>query len=117
MAAERKVQVTNFTLYQGETFRMVLRLTDPTTGEPVDYTGATARGQMRVNFSDESPAGVFTCAFTDAANGVLQISMTDAETSALNFNKADYDIEVVQAGGIVQRILMGKVTLSREATK
>lgn len=117
MAAERKVQVTNFTLYQGETFRMVLRLTDPTSGEPVDYTGATVRGQMRVNYTDPTPAGVFTCAFTDPANGVILVSMTDAETSALNFNKAEYDIEVVDAGGNVQRVLMGKVTLSKEATK
>lgn len=115
--SERKVAVMNFTIYQGETFRMVLRLSDSESGEPADYTGFIARAMLRVNFNDVTPAGVFTCIFTDAANGVLELRMTDEETEALDFTKANYDVEVEDAGGDVTRVLMGKVTLSRNATK
>lgn len=111
------VQVTNFNIYQGTTLLMVLRLTDPQTGEPVDYTGFTARGMMRVNYNDVTPAGVFTCEFTDPAAGVLELRMTDAETAALNFTKAFYDIEVEDSAGKVEQILRGQVTLFRNATK
>jgi len=115
--ADYKVQVTNFDIYQGDTLSMVLRLTDTDTGEPIDYTGATARGMLRTNYNDASPAGTFTCVFTDAANGVLSVSMTDEQTAALSFTKAEYDIEVEDAGGSVRKVLRGKATLLREATK
>lgn len=111
------VQEYDFNIYQGSTLRMVLRLTDPENGEPLDYTGATARGKLRVAYTDASPAGEFTCAFTDAANGVLSVSMTDEATAALNFTKAFYDIEVETSGGEVRQVLRGTVTLKKEATK
>lgn len=112
-----KVQETNFNMYQGDTFIMELRLTDPETGAPLDYTGATATGMLRVSFSDILEAGVFTCVFTDALNGVLRVSMTAEETAALDFAKAFYDIEVLDALGVRRKVLRGKVTLIKEATK
>lgn len=117
MSVTSKVQETNINIYQGTTFRMVLRLSNPETGEAIDYTGSTARGMLRVSYADAAPAGTFTCAFTDAANGVLLVSMTDEQTAALNFNKAFYDIEVEDAGGNVRQVLRGVATLYKEATK
>lgn len=111
------VQEYNFNIYQGSTLSLVLRLSDPETGQALDFTGFTARGMMRVKYDDAAPAGVFTCEFTDEATGVVSVSMTAAETAALNFSKAYYDIEVVAPGGSVRQVLRGQVTLLKEATK
>lgn len=112
-----KVQEYNFNIYQGSTLNLVLRLSDIESGEPLDYTGFTARGMIRVRYTDPTPAGEFTCVFTDAANGVLSVSMSSVETGALDFKTAFYDIEIVAPGGSVRQVLRGKVTLFMEATK
>lgn len=112
-----RVQEYNFNIYQGSTLNLVLRLSDQESGEPLDYTGFIARGMIRVKYNDAAPAGTFTCIFTDAEHGVLNVSMTSGETAALDFSKAYYDIEVVAPGGSVRQVLRGQVTLYKEATK
>ncbi len=51
------------------------------------------------------------------ASGLFTLSLTAAETRALNFDTGVYDFEVTSAAGIVYRLLEGNVTLSKEVTR
>jgi hypothetical protein len=53
----------------------------------------------------------------DGLNGRFRINLTQAQTTALSFNEAIYDIEAVPPGDEAIRILEGKINLSKEVTK
>ena len=54
---------------------------------------------------------------TDATAGVFEITLDSAATSALDFKKAVYDLEIEFSGGEVRRILEGIIELRKEVTR
>jgi len=53
----------------------------------------------------------------DGPNGTITLSRTAVQTAALAWNEAVYDLEIVSGGGVVTRIMQGKMILSREVTR
>jgi hypothetical protein len=105
---------------QGATFTYTLTLTD-NVGTPINLTGYTARMQMRravqsdevlISLTTQNGRIVIT-----PLTGVIVLNIEATATAALNFQTAVYDLEIESAGGIVTRVLQGKVTLSREVTR
>lgn len=85
---------------------------------PVDLTGATARMQIRAQVG-----GAVLLELTTANGGLaltgpgtITRSLSAAQTAALTWTEAVYDLEVEYADGTVQRYLQGDVTVSREVT-
>jgi hypothetical protein len=105
----------NFTIQQGATWTRTL--TWKIDGVAVNLTGYTARMQLR-------EAGTLVIELTTAngrialggAAGTITLTITAADTTALNFKTALYDLELVSGGGVVTRLLEGRVFLSREVT-
>ena len=114
---KRTITKADFTIYQGETLKVVVRCNDAETGEPMDLTGFTPRSQIRVNFEDLVPVATFTASWLDASVGAIYLYLSAEETAALDFNKAKYDVEIEDEAGDVTRVVMGTVALSKEATK
>lgn len=87
---------------------------------PVDLTGCSARmqirdqpgGPLRLELSTEPGQGL-----TLDPAGTLRREITAAQTGALTFAKAVYDLELTFADGTVQRWAEGSVTLSPQVTK
>lgn len=107
-------------ILQGATFRRVIRLTSGTT--PIDLSGATARMHIRQTIADETPLielndGNGRAVITDAAGGEITLMIEDEDTTALDFVAGVYDLEIAYSGGTVDRVLEGKVKLSREVTR
>lgn len=83
----------------------------------VDLTGATARMQIR--------AGTTLLLELTTENGSLEITgpgtiarhLTAAQTAALTWAKADYDVEVQYLDGTVHRYIEGPVTVDPEVTR
>lgn len=84
---------------------------------PYDYSLATFEAKIRTDYKEEDSIVDFTVVFvTDGTDGKFQISLTAAQTAALDFNKAVYDVEVTN-GTDVWKESWGDIRLSDEATR
>jgi hypothetical protein len=113
----------NFTIEQGAKFSrdFVWKNADKT---PVNISGYSFRMMARHKHDDvepiislstvEPPGGI---SILDGANGRLRIGLTQAQTTALNFTEAIYDLEATPPADEAIRLLEGTITLSREVTK
>ncbi len=113
----------NFTIEQGTKFSrdFTWKNADRT---PVNISEYSFRMMARHKHDDidpiinlstfEPPGGI---SIVDAANGRFRISLSQAQTTALSFNEAIYDIEATPPGDEAIRILEGKINLSKEVTK
>jgi hypothetical protein len=105
----------NIKIEQGATFRCIVTCKDA-DGAVVPLTGCTARAHLRYAYTDTNPAGVFTCT-VDEALGTVTCELSAVTTAALTKTSGVWDCEMVYAGGTVQRLVEGRVTISPEATK
>ena len=105
---------------QGATLDLAFQYTD-SDGHPVDLTGMTLRCMGRARYDSASTLFDWDTAggeivITDAVNGRFQFDVPATETASLDFSDGVYDVELVD-GADVQRLLMGQVILSLEATR
>jgi hypothetical protein len=114
----------NLIIFQGTTFRRVIRLQDTTVtpAVPIDLSGATVRMHIRAAISDTATLLELNetngrAVISDALNGEITLLVTAAITAALDFLKAVYDLEIQYSNGTVDRVLQGGVTLSKEVTR
>ena len=83
---------------------------------PQDLSTSTFSAKIRTDYDDEDALATFTIAYvTDGTDGKIALSLTAAQTAALDFSKAVYDLEVT-TGSTVDKWLTGKVILRKEAT-
>ncbi len=59
------------------------------------------------------PSGGITLSSTSPN---ITITLTPVQTAALNFQYAVYDLEIESAGGIVDRLLEGRIAMHKEVT-
>jgi hypothetical protein len=112
----------SFTIEQGATFARTLTWRD-SLGVLVPLAGLRARMQIRPK--PESPLVLLELttengriALTDP--GVITLSISAADTAALAFKTAHYDLEIVDPTAVpehVDRLVQGTVTLSQEVTR
>lgn len=126
---------------QGETWSFSFAHQD-SSGAPIDLTGWSARmsvrdqigGVLEAHLSTE-PADQDGGSITLGADGVVELSMTADETRRLTDNLVSasvlvqtkhrnapevefvYDLELVDIGGAVTRVLEGPFIVSREVTE
>ena len=97
---------------QGSTFNAEVNLTDQ-DGDPLNVNNMTARGQIRRHYSSVTATDL-TCTL---ANGMLTISLTSAQTSAMEAGRYVYDIELVDGANNVHRLFEGVATVTPEVTR
>jgi hypothetical protein len=128
--------IYNFKIEQGATtdFELVYKDSD---GNPIDLAGYSARMDLRQQAgastsyltlsSSLGPCGTGLnlsgsgglSAAKPVASGSIGIYISHLSSSALNFDEAFYDLEVVSGSGncaVVTRLVQGKITLSKEIT-
>lgn len=121
----------NFTCEQGSTFSRLIEIEQPDlvadpTGqifEDFDLNGYTARMQVRRTI--DSPTAMVTLT---TENGGIAINQAPGSSNNLNIymdntvtatllSSGVYDIEIINDGGEVSRILQGVFTVSPEVTR
>jgi hypothetical protein len=89
-------------------------------GLPFDLTGYTARAQIRkakrtptffIELTTENGGIVL-----GGALGTIDLYISATDTAALNFTTGVWDLEL-EKNGVVERLLEGIVTLSKEVTR
>lgn len=109
-----------FTIYQGATFRKRLTWKAP-SGTPIDLTGCTARMQVR---SEVESAVVLLNLTTEnggialgGVSGEVDLYVSPADTSAINWDGGVFDLEIIHPGGEVTRLAQGSISVSPEVTR
>ena len=105
----------NILIEQGSTFELLVTLKDD-TGTPVDITGGVPSAQIRSSATSPDVIATFTCTLPNPDLGQILMTLSATTTSALNFTKAVYDLELA-LGSTVSRELEGNVILSKEVTR
>lgn len=109
----------NITIEQGATFSLVVTWED-SAGSAVDLTGRTARMQIRDRVAATDTLIELTTEngriALGGAAGTITLTITAADTAALDFRSGVYDLEIVN-GAVVDRILEGEVELNKEVTR
>ena len=105
----------DITIQQGADFQLVLNYKDPVDA-PIDLTGYTVQSQIR-----DRPNGVlkqdFTALITDPVAGEITLSLTHDQTALLESCVPwHYDVLIESPGGVVDRIIQGKVKISPRVT-
>lgn len=86
---------------------------------PVDLTGRSSSDilcKLRRKLTDSSALISFTVAIIDAAEGIIEISLTAAQTASLNFDNAAWDLFVVWSSTDTEKFLEGNMTLVKAAS-
>ena len=105
---------------QGATLRESFTYKD-SDNAVVDLTGYTARCQVRSKYSSAttvlnltSQAGTLTIT---ANTGTIAFNVSASTTAALTPGNYVWDLELVDAGGIVTRLVGGTCTVTPEVTR
>lgn len=117
----------SFTIEQGATFSRTITYRN-SAGVAVDLTGYSARMKVKsadlattiLDLVNTGATGSQINAITlGGAAGTVTLALTPAQTAALaattDFDLV-YDLEIVSAGGVVTRLLEGRVKVAREVT-
>jgi hypothetical protein len=110
-------QQIDYEVYQGDTW-LPGTITAKLSGTPIDFTGYTAKMEIRHAISREI---VLTLTSTPAAGitissvGVITLSMTAAQTSAL-LGEYSYDLQITYPSGIIKTYTFGTITVYLDAT-
>lgn len=111
----------NLKIEQGSTFSQLVTWKTGTPALPVDLTGCTARMHARAKTADTAILLDLTTLnggiVLGGALGSVEIKLTAAQTAAIGWTGAVYDLEIVFPVGTVKRLMQGSISVSPEVTR
>lgn len=116
----------SFTIEQGSTVDFVIIYKD-SFGVPVNLSTYNSKMQIRLTYGSTPIVTLSSTLNADgtglnmsnAASGAIGIYIASCTSSMFNFDTAIYDLDIISGSGdcpVVNRILEGKVKLSKEVT-
>ena len=109
-------QSTNLTVGQGETFKILVSLTDQNS-TAINLTNYTFSGSIRETYSSEDKSADFGFeTISPLASGSFYVSLPPASSSLLTSQDYVYDILLVSES-VVRRIVEGKFTVRPSVTQ
>lgn len=118
--------VLDICINQGSDYALEMTITDE-SGNPVDLTDHTFRGQIRKTVSDATIQASFTFSKVDAPNGRVNVLLAADLSSDINIDAQNtpkrkaqrmaYDVESETSGGAVKRWLSGEAAINPEITR
>ena len=107
--------IANLTIDQGATFSSDVTVKDA-QDNAFNLTGYTASAKLAKGFaSTRTRTNMTTSIATDATTGVVTLSLTATETSALDAERYVYDLEIT-SGATVTRVIEGIITVRAQVT-
>ena len=109
--------ILNITIDQGETYTNTnsVFLADGVTA--MNLTGYTAASKMRQNYTSTTAHTINTTITNPATAGLIDSSLSATETSAITAGYYVYDLEITSSGGVVTRVVEGKVHMKPGVTR
>jgi hypothetical protein len=110
MAATRDISI-----YQGDTYAHELRIKDSANAN-VNITSRTYTGQIRKKRNSDTITATFTSTLTNAANGVVVMSLTSSNTANISAGSYVYDFQETN-GETVTTLITGVCTVTGDVTR
>jgi hypothetical protein len=110
MAASRDISI-----YQGDTYAHELRIKDSANAN-VNITSRTYTGQIRKKRNSDTITATFTSTLTNAANGVVVMSLTSSNTANISAGSYVYDFQETN-GATVTTLITGVCTVTGDVTR
>ena len=109
--------ILNITIDQGETYTNTnsVFLADGVTA--MNLTGYTVASKMRKHYTSTASHTINTTITNPATAGLIDSSLSATETSAITAGYYVYDLEITSSGGVVTRVVEGKIQMKPEVTK
>ncbi len=108
----------NINIDAGSDYSLIITHED-SAGNPIDLTTYDARIFFKRIASQVASDAEYTVAngklVIDGVNGIITLTIPNAETTALS-DIYFYDLEIESAAGAVTRLMQGRVTISGEVT-
>lgn len=104
----------NLFIDQGADYSTSVNLMDD-NDNVIDLTGYTANAQIRKTYSSSNAVNFGIT--IEAANGVLVLSLTHAQTANMTPGRFVYDVIVTDVANVASRVVEGIVTLTPRVTK
>jgi len=112
--------LTELNVGQGETFRILVTVSDSGVDTPLDLTNYSITGQVRENYTTDEIAATFSAIkMSPYASGSFILALTQTETAMLNQRRYVYDV-LLTSGSETQttrRILEGPFTVRPAVTR
>jgi hypothetical protein len=119
----------NLTMWQGSTFGLSITVKD-STGTAQNLTSYTARMQMRPSYDSGTVTETLTSANSEivitANTGTVNLTLAATRTANISVDMTNgkpprssyvYDLELIDSGNTVSKILYGDVTVYGEVTR
>jgi hypothetical protein len=106
--------IADFRIYKGDSFVKAFRVKNRSTRQLVDLTGATARMQLRATPASNDILYTFNLSI-DTALSTITASILD--WSGIAWTTGSYDLEVAYAGGIVDTLCRGTITVEGDTSR
>lgn len=108
--------ISNIFIDQGANFSTTVTITD-SNGNALDLTGYTALTQIRKTY-ESTTATSFTSTFdSDRTTGKITISLTNAQTTALDYGRYVYDLIITDAVSVKTRVVEGIATVNPSVSR
>tara|TARA_B100000073_G_scaffold133328_1_gene109261 strand:- start:908 stop:1246 length:339 start_codon:yes stop_codon:yes gene_type:complete len=108
--------ISNLFIDQGATFTTTITVEDG-NGVAIDLTGYSGIAQLRKTYESATSISFNVTFETPRTNGQVTISLTDAQTSALEFGKYVYDVNLTLPGGTKTRVVEGIATINPSVSR
>ena len=106
--------IANLSIDQGATFTSDVTVKDA-NGNAFDLTGYTARAKLAKGYQSPQTRQDFTTTISNATSGVVTLSLTATQTTALDDTRYVYDLEIVN-GDVVTRVIEGLISVRPQVT-
>ena len=107
--------IANIYIDQGTDFTVQVDCTD-TAGDVLNLTGYTPTAQIRKTYGSSNATATFTCSHT-GVGGVVNMSFTDVQTTAIESGRYVYDLMVTDGSGVKSRIVEGQAIVTPGVTR
>ena len=107
--------IANLFIDQGTDFTVTVDVSDA-TGGILDLTGYSAAAQIRKTYGSSSKVDFSTSTGTPS-QGKVTMSLTDAQTSALESGGYVYDLNITSGGGVTTRVVEGQAIITPGVTR
>ena len=107
--------IANLFIDQGTDFTVTVDVSDA-TGGILDLTGYSASAKIRKTYGSSTKVDFATSTGTPS-QGKVNMSLTDAQTSALESGRYVYDLNITSGSGVTTRVVEGQAIITPGVTR
>jgi hypothetical protein len=108
--------ISNIFIDQGANFTTTVTISD-SDGSALDLTGYTALAQIRKTYESTTATDFTTTFDADRTTGKISISLTNAQTSTLEYGRYVYDLVVTDVSSVKTRVVEGIATVNPSVSR